>query len=319
MKRIFEIIKKHDLIEKEFFACLDVAFKKEIAEDYKISFKDYKKNPSYFQRHELKNKHFFERIERYYPAIFKDDSKNQENSFYYFLLDILLKGCFIGYDTERSSFINHSCPGSVNEFVIRHITGKEQSYISPVPILLYEQRIPSEHLSSTLEKYFDVLQQKKILPTEDALKSHKKYSLLIKKLANYDWLGIEKIEDDFEYLIASIYSLKLYVFSNVEIDFFVKKNESNKILPDQTRHDYQNQFVRFAHRLNEDKERILSIFHPNDETVEEFVVRCADYFGIKAEEEVKPVADKQTQVKEKQIVQAYSEVLKPKIEEPKAE
>ena len=184
---------------------------------------------------------------------------------------------------------------------------------------LYKQRIPSVNLSSTLKNYLDIYQQKKIIPTEEALKKHKNYSLLLQKMTSYPWEEIEKITDDFKYLIAFIYSLKLYIFSSIEVDFFVNKKKSNEILPDQTKHDHHNRFVRDAHRLNEDKERILSIFHPNDETPEEFVVRCADYFGIKAEEEVKPIVDKQTQVKEKQITKAYEEAVKPKMEEPKEE
>lgn len=312
MPRILDVIGKHNLTEEQFYQCFDVIFKKEIAEDYKKSYKEYKNAPHNFNLSKQRNKLFFERINGNYPDVFGEKNRDRDNSFYFFLLNTMSLGCFVGDDPYRSSFIDHISTGGI---AIISNYYRDNKYTA-----LYKQRIQNEHLSSTLESYFNILQEKKILPIEEALRQRKSYSLLVKKLAVYNWKEIENIKEDFDYLIAFLYSLKLYIFVSIEVDFFLHKKERNKHLPDLTKHDYQNKFVREAHRLNEERERILSIFHPEDETPEEFVVRCADYFGIKSEEDV---LDKETQTNkikvEAQKTQTVKEVLKQAESEPKAE
>ena len=104
MFRILEIIKRHDLTEEEFSACLDASFKKEIAEESKKLFLELKNDP-YRQRHDLEtlSKPLFDRMRRgvdtmaYSVQLAFQKERNIENAFY----------CFLGHVFSNSkSFYN---------------------------------------------------------------------------------------------------------------------------------------------------------------------------------------------------------------------
>lgn len=357
MFKIYEIIHNHNLTSDEFLLCLDATFKKSKAEEYKKNYLVAKEQSSSLDPQEVPE--FWKTdfalftslmaldrncvLHMYYKKSISQNIEQvlangyakkevAENIFYIFLLMLttsyyfndrrcgvleyfptftLLRDYYRLTTGEMYNYIR-----SYDDKLTTHLNRREEFQREFIKLDSDAELTMSKNIKRVLKAYLSLYQEKKIKPTLEALKEYDLHVALVKKLIEFDWLGLTKIEDDFKYIISFIYIVKLYLLIAVGKEVIDLQIRNPQI------HTTDLQYKTVQRILNYEKQNStdthIGIFNDN-ETPEEFVVRCADYFGIKAEEEVKSVVDKQTQVKEKQIIQAYSEVLKSKMEEPKAE
>lgn len=265
MLKIFEVMRRHDLTEQEFCECLNAVFKKEIAEEYKKLFFELKAD-SYRLKNDLKTLQlpFFSKVYEssgLYNSIrwAFGKERNLENIFYCFLGYLFSNKCRL--DNYSWTFFDSGAE-KVTQQGYRNL-----SYFYKQEMSFKKDDIPYQKLKEVIEFYLFHYKTKKIEPTLEALQHYQNYCGLLEKLAAYPWEETEKIEDDFKYLITFIYSFKLFVFCHLEGDFLYLKKYKNS-----------NGQAAGVKDLIEAKKYISSFFDSNDETAEEFILRCADFF-----------------------------------------
>ena len=319
MERIYQVIQKHRLTFEELMLCFDATYKNEKAAEHKALYEKYRAFDPDFITPKIQgvNNYFYECsfIENCLFHLFQDkdvtikkivgraEGKNSipntpENVFFYFLIkQLTIEPRSLNYPQSLFRFLPKKFRAVIGTTVVsdaetartlfRVIRANENCSNDSLPV--FERKVYGDDLRKSIAVYLDLYKDKKITATIEALKAHELHCQLLSKFIEYSWENLDKIEDDFKYLISFIYALKLHIFVISEGERLRLRKENNKIFPSifmgnqiydgalkefKAKVEYMNVLQQIT---SHPKQAHLGLY--NDfETIEELVVRCADYF-----------------------------------------
>lgn len=319
MERIYQVIQKHRLTFEELMSCFDATYKNEKAAEYKALYKKYQAFDPEFAMPKMQgvSNYFYECsfIENCLFHLFQDkdvtikkivgraEGKNSipntpENVFFYFLIkQLTIEPKSLNYPQPLFRFLPKKFRAVIGTNVVsdaetakslfRVIRANDNCSNDSLPT--FERKVYGDDLRKSIAVYLEFYKDKKITATIEALKAHELHCQLLSKFIEYPWENLDKIEDDFKYLISFIYALKLHIFVISEGERLRLRKENNKIFPSifMGNHIYDGALKEFKAKVeymnvlqqitSHPKQAHLGLY--NDfETIEELVVRCADYF-----------------------------------------
>jgi hypothetical protein len=307
-------MQKYRLTHDELMLCFDATYKAEKAAEYKALYEKYRAfDPEFAMPRILGTTDYFydcsfiqnclhylftdkditiKKIVSRTAAKYKNSIPNTpENIFFYFLSKqlsiqpVLFR--FLPAKFRFNTGSNVISEAETPKFLFDATRANETPCNNSLPV--FERRVYGDDLRKSIAVYLDFYKDKKIVATDEALNKHKTHCEILSKLIEYPWESLDKIEDDFQYLLSFIYALKLHIFVISEGERLRIRKDNNKLFSSIYAGGFMSEssLQEFKRRIEQMNGLEKLISHPkgeyfglynDNETIEEYVLRSADFF-----------------------------------------